>query len=98
MPRFAAFCLFCDKFNSLGAKFIISKSRQNGAEYSILEGFLFMIKVLFVCHGKNERYVWDYRRKKEFPRSSACCRFRSQVSQTAPRRKALFECGPHLHL
>ncbi|EET59843.1 hypothetical protein BRYFOR_08217 [Marvinbryantia formatexigens DSM 14469] len=53
-PRLATFCLFCDKFNNLRAKFIISKSRQNGAEYSILEGFLFMIKVLFVCHGRKQ--------------------------------------------
>lgn len=52
LPRFAAFCLFCDKFNNLRATFIVGKLRQIGAEYGILGGFLFMIKVLFVCHSK----------------------------------------------
>lgn len=51
MPRFAAFCSFCDKFNNHGAKFIVGKLRQSGAEYGILGGFSFMIKVLFICHG-----------------------------------------------
>ncbi len=51
LPRFAAFCLFCDKFNNLRAKFIVGKLRQIEAEYGILGGFSFMIKVLFVCHG-----------------------------------------------
>ena len=51
LPRFAAFCLFCDKYNNLRAKFIVGKLRQIGAEYGILGGFSFMIKVLFVCHG-----------------------------------------------
>lgn len=50
-PGFAAFCSFCDKFNNLGAKFIVGKSRQNRAEHGISGGFSFMIKVLFVCHG-----------------------------------------------
>ena len=31
LPRFAAFCLFCDKFNNLRAKIIVGKLRQNGA-------------------------------------------------------------------
>ena len=51
LPRFAAFCLFCDKFNNLRAKIIIGKLRQIEAEHGILGGFSFMIKVLFVCHG-----------------------------------------------
>ena len=52
LPRFAAFCLFCDKFNNLWAKIIVGKLRQIEAEYGILGGFSFMIKVLFVCHGR----------------------------------------------
>jgi len=51
LPRFAAFCSFCDKFNNHRAKFIVGKLRQSGAEYGILGGFSFMIKILFVCHG-----------------------------------------------
>jgi len=51
LPRFAAFCLFCDKFNNLRAKNIVGKLRQIGAEHGILGGFSLMIKVLFVCHG-----------------------------------------------
>lgn len=58
LPWFAAFCLFCDKFNNLWAKIIVGKLRQIGAEYGILGGFLFMIKVLFICHGKlNGKYT-----------------------------------------
>lgn len=52
LPRFATFCSFCDKFNNLRAKIIIGKLRQIEAEHGILGGFSFMIKVLFVCHGK----------------------------------------------
>ena len=52
LPRFAAFCLFCDKFNNLRAKVMVGKLRQIEAEHGILGGFLFMIKVLFVCHSK----------------------------------------------
>ena len=51
LPRFAAFCLFCDKFNNLIAKIIIGKLRQIVAEYGFSGGFSFMIKVLFICHG-----------------------------------------------
>lgn len=51
LPRFAAFCLFCDKINELRAKFIEGKLRQIEAEYGFLGGFSFMIKILFVCHG-----------------------------------------------
>lgn len=53
LPRFAAFCLFCDKINELRAKIIAGKLRQIGAEYSFLGGFSFMIKILFVCHSVN---------------------------------------------
>ena len=53
LPWFAAFCLFCDKFNNLRAKYIVGKLRQIGAEHGILGGFSFMIKVLFICHGKS---------------------------------------------
>lgn len=59
LPRFAAFCLFCDKFNNFWAKYIVGKLRQIGAEYGILGGFSFMIKVLFVCHGN----IWLWHRK-----------------------------------
>ena len=52
LPRFAAFCSFCDIFNNLRAKYMVGKLRQIGAEHGILGGFSFMIKVLFVCHGK----------------------------------------------
>jgi len=31
---------------------MVGKLRQNGAEYGILGGFSFMIKILFVCHGR----------------------------------------------
>lgn len=56
LPRFAAFCLFCDKINELLAKIIIGKLRQIGAEYGFLGGFSFMIKILFVCHGNILKY------------------------------------------
>ncbi len=54
LPRFAAFCLFCDKFNNLKGK--LGKLWQLGAEYGILGGFSFMIKVLFVCYGSILKY------------------------------------------
>jgi len=47
LPRFAAFCLFCDKINELRAKFVEGKLRQIGAEYGFLGGFSFMIKSTF---------------------------------------------------
>lgn len=31
---------------------MVGKLRQIGAEYGILGGFSFMIKVLFICHGR----------------------------------------------
>ena len=52
LPRFAPFCLFCDKFNNLMGEIRGGKSRQNGEEYGILGGFSNMIKILFVCHGR----------------------------------------------
>lgn len=52
LPRFAAFCLFCDKINELRLKFIAGKMQQIGAEYGFLGGFSFMIKILFICHGR----------------------------------------------
>ena len=51
LPRFAPFCLFCDKFNNPRGIYIPGKSRQNRAEYGISGGFSNMIKILFVCHG-----------------------------------------------
>lgn len=52
LPRFAAFCLLCDRFNNLTDEMQLGKLWQIGAEYGILGGFSFMIKVLFVCHGR----------------------------------------------
>ena len=52
LPRFAPFCLFCDKFNNPEGIYIPGKSRQNRAEYGILGVFSDMIKILFVCHGR----------------------------------------------
>ncbi len=51
LPRFAAFCLFCDRFNNSTGKMQLGKLPQIGEEYGILGGFSFMIKVLFICHG-----------------------------------------------
>jgi len=44
LPRFTAFCSSCDKFNSLGEKFIVGKLRQIGAVHGILGGNFIMIK------------------------------------------------------
>lgn len=35
LPRFAAFCLFCDKLNNLTGEMQLGKLRQIGAEYGI---------------------------------------------------------------
>lgn len=65
LPRFAVFCLFCDKFNNHRAKFIPGKLRQIEANISILGGFSFMIKVLFVCHGRVQTCGCSVRKIKE---------------------------------
>ena len=54
LPRFAAFCLFCDKFNNHKGIYIPGNSWQNRAEYGISGGFSNMIKILFVCHGRSQ--------------------------------------------
>ena len=73
LPRFAPFCLFCDKFNNPEGIYIPGKLRQNRAEYGILGGFSNMIKILFVCHGSILKSLRKASKINDFMLQSGTC-------------------------